>query len=233
HDVRRPHIILIAAGQLARLDPVTSPSALTSAIKDFNAYDDAEIRTVSWEQRVEIGPLVEKFPLAIDGIDFGFAPAFRAATAASIEEAIFAANALGSETLRSRALVEVASTILKNLPDPVQNKERVVRVGEDGIRRSAAKSTMPEYPRDAVKDGKQGVAVAELQYDGKGDVTEANIIEAPATIVGQSVIDAIKQWKFRPSTLNGEPISVRGKLTFYFVLDKDGKGRVENPKQFQ
>src|SRR6202040_3412128 len=144
-----------------------------------------------------------------------------------------AANALSSETLRSRALVEVASTILKNLPDPAQNKERVVRVDEDGIRKSASKSTMPEYPDDAVKDRKQGVAVAELQYDGKGDVTEATILEAPASIIGQAVINAIKQWKFKPSTYKSEPISVRGKLTFYFVLDKDGKGRVENPKQFQ
>jgi TonB family protein len=64
-------------------------------------------------------------------------------------------------------------------------------------------------------------------------VTEAVILESPADNIGAAVVDAIRQWKFKPSTVGGQPISVRGKLTFYFVIDADGKGHVENPKQFQ
>lgn len=32
---------------------------------------------------------------------------------------------------------------------------------------------------------------------------------------------------------DGTAVSVRGKLTFYFEIDKDGKGLVQNPKQFR
>jgi hypothetical protein len=32
---------------------------------------------------------------------------------------------------------------------------------------------------------------------------------------------------------DGTPVSIRGKLTFYFEIDKDGKGVVKNPKQYR
>jgi TonB family protein len=64
-------------------------------------------------------------------------------------------------------------------------------------------------------------------------VTDAAVLEAPAEAMRRAALDAVRQWKFKPSTLEGEPVSVRGKLTFYFVIDKDSKARVENPKQFQ
>jgi hypothetical protein len=43
----------------------------------------------------------------------------------------------------------------------------------------------------------------------------------------------MKQWKFKPSKLEQKPVSIRGKITFYFVIDEKGKGAVQNPKQFQ
>jgi hypothetical protein len=43
----------------------------------------------------------------------------------------------------------------------------------------------------------------------------------------------MKQWKFKPAKLNEKPVSIRGKITFYFVIDAKGKGEVKNPKQFQ
>jgi TonB family protein len=72
-----------------------------------------------------------------------------------------------------------------------------------------------------------------LQYDGDGNVTEAKILESPDAAAGQAVLEAVKQWKFAGSKLQDKPINVRGKLTFYFVIDRNGKGEVKNPKQYQ
>ena len=78
------------------------------------------------------------------------------------------------------------------------------------------------------------MAVIELQYDTKGDVISTSLLEAPSRSIGDEVVAAVKQWKFTPSKKqDGTPVSVRGKLTFYFAIDKDGKGRVQNPKQYQ
>jgi TonB family protein len=119
------------------------------------------------------------------------------------------------------------------MPGENQSSEVVVRVGEDGMRKSAEKTVMPVYPAQTIKKAQQGIAMIEAQYNGKGEVTETIVVEAAAPEIGQAALEAVKQWKFKPSSLDGKPISVRGKLTFYFVIDKNKQGRVENPKQFQ
>ena len=111
--------------------------------------------------------------------------------------------------------------------------EKVVRVDELGIRKSASRIVMPTFPETARRRKAHGVAVVELQYNGTGDVTDIQVLESPDPTIKEALIDAVKQWKFRISTLNGKPLSVRGKLTFYYIVEKNGHARVENPRQFK
>ena len=122
-----------------------------------------------------------------------------------------------------------------HVPSPKSKQnEQAIRVGEDGMRKSASKTVMPLYPEDAIKKREQGVAVVELVYDGKGEVVDTTVIETPSKSIGDAVIVAVKQWKFVPSKKqDGTAVSIRGKLTFYFEIDKDGKGQVLNPKQYR
>lgn len=106
-------------------------------------------------------------------------------------------------------------------------------VGEDGIRRSALKTVMPVYPEVSRKRGKKGVAVVGVQYDGEGNVELVNGLEAPDEEIKTSVTEAVKQWRFKKSTYRAEPLSVRGKLTFYFSIDRAGRGTVSNPRQYK
>jgi TonB family protein len=93
---------------------------------------------------------------------------------------------------------------------------------------------MPLYPEEALKKREHGVAVIELQFDAKGDVVDTSVLEAPSKSIADAVVVAAKQWKFVPTKKrDGTPVSIRGKLTFYFEIDKDGKGRVQDPKQFR
>lgn len=233
-DSRKPYLLLLAAGQLARYDAVAAESLFTDVIKGFNALDSKTLSGIAWNQKVQVGELVENFPLAVAGLDFSFSKAFRSLlSVASIDSGISKARELKSEQLRMSAFVALTNELLKTLPKENQTGEVVVRVGEDGMRKSAEKTVMPVYPKETVKQEQQGIAVIEAQYNGKGEVTDAVVLEAPSPSLGQAVVDAARQWKFKPSSLDGKPISVRGKLTFYFVIDKDKKGRVENPKQFQ
>ena len=112
-------------------------------------------------------------------------------------------------------------------------KSKVVMVGEDGIRRSASKTVMPDYPEASKKRRSKGVAVVGVQYDGDGTVELVNVLEAPDEEIKNAVSEAVKQWRFRKSTYRGEPLSVRGKLTFYFSIDQAGRGKVSNPRQYK
>lgn len=72
-----------------------------------------------------------------------------------------------------------------------------------------------------------------LEYDGNGTVVSVEVLEAPDSELGRAIADAVRQWTFKPSSIRGEPINIRGKLTFYCLIDRKGIGRVQNPKQFR
>lgn len=234
-DARRPFLLLTAAAQLADLKSPAAYGAVAEAVKSFNSFEESALTELDWAQTVQIGPQNARFPLEITNVNFDFNESFHAIALADPEAAIAQADELRHEKLRAQALVEVARAFLEKLPaKESEQNELPIRVGEDGMRKSASKTVMPSYPDEALKKRQQGVAVVEVEYDAKGDVVSSSIVEAPAKSIGDAVISAVRQWKFVPSKKqDGTPVSVRGKLTFYFEIDKEGKGRVQNPKQYR
>ena len=110
------------------------------------------------------------------------------------------------------------------------------RIAEVSLRRAARKIVMPEYPKESIKHNSKGVAVAQLLYDETGVVIDVEILEAPDDSIKESVIKAVRQWKFEPArakSRQGPLVKIQGKLTFYFEIDERGKATVENPKQFK
>jgi len=233
-DGRRPFLLLTAAAQLANLKSPAVHTAMAEAVKDFNSFEESALAGLDWAQSIQIGPMNARFPLEIPNIDFGFNEAFHAVAIADPEAAMARAEELRHESLRAQGLVEVGKAFLEKIPPkPLPNTE-AIRVGEDGMRKSASKTVMPLYPEEALKKREQGVTVVELQYDTKGDVVDTSVLEAPSRSIGEAVVIAVKQWKFVPSKKeDGTPVSIRGKLTFYFQIDKDSKGRVQNPTQYR
>jgi len=73
------------------------------------------------------------------------------------------------------------------------------------------------------------VVVVELEHDLVGDVVNVVVLESPSPSISKSAATAVAQWKFPPATLSGTPIHLKGKLTFYYTIDKKGKGVVSNP----
>lgn len=234
-DGRRPFLLLTAAAQLAKLKSSALHIAMAEVVKDFNSFEESALTGLDWAQSIQIGPMKARFPLDVANVDFSFTEAFRAVALADPEAAMARADELRNENLRAQSLVEVGRAFLEKPPlKKPEQKEEPIRVGEDGMRKSASKTVMPSYPEEALKKREQGVAVVDLEYDSKGDVVNTTVLEAPSKSIGEAVVVALKQWKFVPSRKqDGTPVSIRGKLTFYFEIDKEGNGRVQNPKQFR
>jgi TonB family protein len=234
-DGRRPFLLLAAAAQLADLKSPSVHGAVAEAVRAVNSLEESDLAGMDWAQLVQIGPLKARFPLDVANVDFSFNEAFRAVAFADPDAAMARAEELRHENFRAQALVEVGRAFLEKLPPKESEQNQLpIRVGEDGMRKSASKVVMPSYPDEARKRRQQGVAVVELEYDANGDVVSSSILEAPSTSIGDAVVSAVKQWKFVPSKKqDGTPVSVQGKLTFYFEIDKEGNARVQNPKQYR
>lgn len=65
----------------------------------------------------------------------------------------------------------------------------------------------PVYSQEAMAARVEGEVVLEVVVDEDGRVPDARIVKS-IPLLDQSAIDAVKQWRFVPARLNGEPVPV-------------------------
>lgn len=75
----------------------------------------------------------------------------------------------------------------------------------------------PVYPVLARQSGIQGVVVLHAIIDRDGRVSELRVISGHPLLV-KAAIDAVNQWRYQPTLLNGEPVEVETTITVSFVL---------------
>ncbi len=78
-----------------------------------------------------------------------------------------------------------------------------------------AQKVDPEYP-DAAKPGKQlGSVVLQVLIGRDGTVQDAKFLQG-SLVFARAAIDAVKQWRFKPYSLNGRAVSVQSSITLNF-----------------
>ena len=75
----------------------------------------------------------------------------------------------------------------------------------------------PTYPALARQARIQGQVVLHAIIDKDGRVSELSVISGHPLLV-QSALEAVRQWRYRPTTLNGEAVEVDTTITVTFVL---------------
>jgi TonB family protein len=102
------------------------------------------------------------------------------------------------------------------------------RVGANILSGSIGNLVEPVYPEAAKQAGIQGVVTLEVDISREGNVEAVRTLSGPSQLI-QSAVDAVKQWRFRPTLLNGAPLPVVGivNVSFPFVAPglRGGGGR--------
>jgi protein TonB len=52
-----------------------------------------------------------------------------------------------------------------------------------------------------------------------GSVQSLRVVSSASPMLEQAALDAVKQWKYRPYLLNGNPVEVDTQITVNFVLN--------------
>lgn len=94
-----------------------------------------------------------------------------------------------------------------------------VRVGGDVKAPKALERVEPEYTDIARQARITGVVVVEAIIDRNGNVDQVRILKGLPMGLGEAAERAVRKWKFRPGTLNGQPVDVIFNLTVTFKLD--------------
>ncbi|MCA1622296.1 MAG: energy transducer TonB [Acidobacteria bacterium] len=81
----------------------------------------------------------------------------------------------------------------------------------------ATQKTNPVYPPAARSIRMSGVVKIELVVDEKGQVAEVQKTSGPS-MLQRAATDAVRRWKFKPFTRDGQPIKATGFVSFNFSL---------------
>jgi protein TonB len=79
-----------------------------------------------------------------------------------------------------------------------------------------------QHTEEARKAGISGIVILGVNIDAHGQVQEVKVLQPLPFGSDQTALDAVKQWKFRPGTINGTPVDVVFNLTVNFKPSDDG-----------
>ena len=78
--------------------------------------------------------------------------------------------------------------------------------------------SVPKYPRQAKRRGKEGVVILKLTIDEKGRLINVKVIKDPGYGLAQAAVAAVKKSTFYPAKDRGKPVVCRCLLPVKFVL---------------
>jgi periplasmic protein TonB len=92
-----------------------------------------------------------------------------------------------------------------------------VRVSQGVTQGLLIKRIQPAYPPLARQARIQGTVLLQAEISKSGDIENLRLISGHP-MLAPSAIEAVKQWKYRPYILNGEPVEVETQITVNFTL---------------
>lgn len=118
---------------------------------------------------------------------------------------------LASTNNSDAALASIVST---DSPSPVRGSFRVSQGVSQGL---VIKKVAPVYSATALQLHKGGAVDLMATISKDGAVTSVQVLKGDV-LLAKSAVEAVKQWRYRPYLLNGEPVEIETQITINFRL---------------
>jgi len=79
------------------------------------------------------------------------------------------------------------------------------------------KKVQPTYPPSALRMRVEGTVELLATISKEGDITEVKLLSG-TPLLAHAAADAVKQWKYKPYLLNGEPVEIKTQITVKFKV---------------
>ena len=115
--------------------------------------------------------------------------------------------------MRAEAATAAALGNPPPLPPPSAG---AVRVGGDITAPKKIRDVKPTYPPDALAAGLEGLVILEATIATDGTVKDVRVLRSVPAF-DEAAAAAVREWKFMPTTLNGNPVDVLMTVTVNFT----------------
>jgi len=117
------------------------------------------------------------------------------------------------------AAFNTMTPVAKKAPTPPAEKPKeLLRVGGRVLPPRPLYTPPPDYPVLARQARVQGDVVLDATLDAQGAVTNLTVVPGPQLLYA-AALQAVRNWKYEPVYLNGEPMPVSMEVTVHFHLN--------------
>jgi TonB family protein len=111
---------------------------------------------------------------------------------------------------------EARASTIEEAQAAVVNPGEPIRVGGSIREPRKIRHVPPVYPPEALAANVQGVVILEAVIATDGSVTDLKLLRS-IPLLDQAAVDAVRQWLFTPTMLNGKPVEVAVTITVNFA----------------
>src|SRR6202167_6218167 len=104
-----------------------------------------------------------------------------------------------------------------NLPPPPKPTQQRIRVGGNVQSAKMIRQVQPVYPQIAKTAHVQGTILLHAIIAKDGSVQELTYVSGPPLLM-KAAQDAVREWRYQPTLLNGEPVEVETTISVIFTL---------------
>jgi periplasmic protein TonB len=122
-----------------------------------------------------------------------------------------ASSGVSSEMLNSAPSVPVLAK--SPVPMPAKRMRIASRIAEANLIHDVA----PQYPAEAGRARIEGTVVLMAVIGKDGSVQDVQV-ESGLPVLAQAAINAVRQWRYKPYMIDGEPVEVDSRITINFTL---------------
>ncbi len=123
------------------------------------------------------------------------------------------------------SIAGIATGNSSSLPDLIGSSNAATPVLQDlhvsqGVSRGLlVKEVQPAYPASARQMRIEGAVDLLATISKNGDISAVKVLDGNAQLA-HAAVDAVKQWKYKPYLLNGEPVEIQTQVTVKFKLPR-------------
>ena len=129
-------------------------------------------------------------------------------------ESVPAPSAIGMDTSAdTKSLANISSAGVK----PSKPAAQLLRVSQGVMEGLVLKRVQPRYPSQALQMRIQGPVQLQATISKTGDIENLKVVSGDA-VLSRAAVEAVRQWKYKPYYLNGDPVPIETQILVNFKL---------------
>ena len=123
-------------------------------------------------------------------------------------------NPLAIATPNDNRLSGLVASVPTTLPTATLATVKISQGVSQGL---VIKRVQPRYPQNAMSMRVQGAVQLEATINKEGNISNLKVVSGDS-VLARAASDAVRQWRYKPYYLNGEPVEIETQITVNFKL---------------